>query len=318
MIGIRRIAPATAVVMVVASLVLSACAEAGSAPPPIAPGGEGERLDQGLPPAVAPGAPTDRSDGGGMTALIEPRIIKTGEITLEADDVAATLGKVRALATRLDGYVGASQSGAFGEGGTLTLRIPASRFDEALTALHEIGGKVIAEATREQDVTSQIVDLRARIENLEASEAAYRALVNRATEIEDILAVQARLDEVRGEIERMSAQLESVSDQADLSTLTVSVVPAALATQSSDWDPGQVFEEAVTTLLGIGQGIVGGLIWFGVVVLPIGLVLAFVVLLILRSGILARRESVVPAVKADTVVPGAATGAGTGNPADGD
>jgi hypothetical protein len=264
-------------------LVLAACAGSASAPNPEDPGNGGV-------PVNGDSGGQDR-DPDGYAALIEQRIIKTGEITLEVDSVGAMVGQVRALATRLGGYVGASQAGTVDEGATLTLRIPAARFDEALADLHELDAEVLAEATREEDVTTQIVDLEARIANLEASEVTYRELVGQATEIEDILAVQTRLDAVRGEIEQMRAQLEAVSGQADLSTLTVSIVPAAFSAQSSEWDPGAVFQGALTALLGIGQGIVNGLIWLGVVALPIALVVGIVALVLMRTGILARRRA---------------------------
>jgi len=263
-------------------LVLAACGGSAGMPNPAVP------RDNGAP-AVGDGGGEGRDQEGDF-ALFEQRIIKTGEITLEVDNVGAIVGGVRALATRLGGYVGASQAGTLDEGATLTLRIPAARFDEALAELHKLDAEVLAEATREEDVTTQIVDLEARIENLEASEATYRDLVTRATDIEDILAVQTRLDAVRGEIEQMRAQLEAVSGRADLSTLTVSIVPAAFTAKSSEWDPGAVLGSALTALLGIGQGIANGLIWLGVMGLPIALVVAIVAFVVMRTGILARRR----------------------------
>src|SRR5690606_2317851 len=102
------------------------------------------------------------------------------------------------------------------------------------------------------DVTGQIVDLEARIENLRASEASYRELLARAERVEDILAVQARLDQVRGEIERLVAQLEALEGQADLSTLTVTLVPRPepVETQAATWDPKAQLDQALAALVG--------------------------------------------------------------------
>lgn len=228
----------------------------------------------------------------GYAALVEQRVIKTGEVTIEVDNVGAALGQVRAMATSLGGYVGGSQAGTLDERATLTLRIPADRFDDALARIHELDAEVVAEATREQDVTTQIVDLEARIENLEASEATYRELVARATEIEDILAVQTRLDDVRGQIEQLRAQLESVTGQADLSTLTVTIVPTAapVTAQTEEWDPGAQVAAAVAALLGVGQGVMTALIWLAVVVLPIALVIGVIAFVLLRAGVELRRR----------------------------
>lgn len=253
---------------------------------------EGEALDE----AAARDAET--STGGGPEPGVpnalpaEQRIIKTGEIAIEVETVSTALARVRALAIELGGYVGDSQAGTLDQSATLTLRIPAGRFGDALIALHELEGEVISEATREQDVTTQIVDLEARIANLEASEASYRLLLERAERIEDILAVQSRLDEVRGQIEQLKAQLENVTGQADLSTLTVSLIPRAqpLETQSENWDPGADLDRALASLVGMGQGIASGLIWFVIVWVPILLILAVLALLALRGVLELRRR----------------------------
>ncbi len=247
--------------------------------------------------------PVTGDDGGsGLYAVpIEQRIVKTGEITLEVASVAETLGRVRALVAQLNGYVGGSQAGTLDESATITARIPAGSFDEALARLHELEGEVVAEATREENVTSQVVDLQARIDNLEASEASYRELVARAERIEDVLAVQSRLDEVRGQIEQLAAQLKALEGQADLSTLTITLIPRPepISQQAETWDPGAQLDAALAALVGIGQALLNGVIWFGVVWLPILLVLGLVFVIALRGVLEVRRR--IPAARHDDV-----------------
>ena len=290
----RSVIPFALVLM----LLLAACGSSGGVFQNV-----GSELQAGGEPAAGPedganGGTTDEDGGSGseepdgFLAQIEQRIIKTGEITLEVENVGEMIGRVRAMAASLNGYVGGSQAGTLDDRATLTLRIPADSFDDALAQLHEMDADVLAEATREQDVTGQVVDLQARIDNLAASEASYRDLVARATEVEDILAVQSRLDQVRGEIEQLTAQLDQLEAQAALSTLTVTLVPNAepVAAQAEVWDPGAQVEEALASLVGIGQGLFDGLIWFGVVWLPILLVLALLTLVALRGVLEVRRR----------------------------
>ncbi len=238
------------------------------------------------------------STGGGPTgdpgnaAPIEQRIIKTGEVSVEVANVSAAVGSVRAFVLELGGYVGGSQAGSSDEGATLTLRVPAARFDEALERLRALDGEVVVEATRESDVTRQLIDLGARIANLEASEASYRVLLERAERIDDVLAVQSRLDGVRGEIEQLEAQLQDIEGDADLSTLTVSLIPVAepVAEVTATWDAGSQFNAALASLVGIGQGLLNAVIWFGIVWLPVLLVLSILALLALRGVLEVRRR----------------------------
>jgi hypothetical protein len=291
------------VLLFTVALVLAACgAQAGASifsdvgDELSAPTGGGG-ADLAIP--AASGAPEEPAEGGGPdpapanAAPIEQRIIKTGQVTLEVDNVASTLGEVRSLADALGGYVGGSQAGTLEESATLTLRVPAARFEELLGRLHELESvKVVGESTTEQDVTREIVDLDARIRNLEASEASYRSLLERAERIEDILSVQSRLDEVRGQIEQLRGQLETVEGQADLSTLTVTLIPRGEPVEAvqATWDPAAQLESAVAALVGFGQGVLDALIWFVIVWIPILLLLAVIGLVIWRVALEVRRR----------------------------
>ena len=287
-----------AIALSLLTLVLVSCSSAGTAGLP--DGGDDPAL-----PAASAAAEEAGGDRGGPgapaaeTAPIEQRIIKTGEVGIEVDNVAVMLARVRAMAVELGGYVGGSQAGTLEESATITVRIPAARFDELLSRLHEIEeAEVVSESTREQDVTREIVDLGARIANLQASEASYRVLLDRAQEIEDILVVQSRLDEVRGQIEQLEGQLQTIEGQADLSTLTVTIIPRdePVAAVQATWDPGQQFEVAVAALVGLGQGVFDLLVWLVVVWLPVLVVLGLLALVVMRVMLEVRRR--VPAADA--------------------
>jgi len=252
----------------------------------------------GAAPASLPGGDIDEQAGSADGDLSRPRtasgedappeaqiagrrIIKIGEMTLRVEAVGVAIGQVRALATELDGFVSGSQSSGEDDYATLTLRVPAETFDVALARLRELAIEVVAEATREEDVTTTVIDLEARIANLEASEQQYRELIDRATTVEDILAVQRRLDEVRGEIEQMTTQLEHLNRQAAMSTLTVTLVPPdrPVDAVTMSFDPGATFDQALAALVGIGQAVVSAAIWFAIVWLPLLLVLAVLALI---------------------------------------
>jgi hypothetical protein len=272
----------TVMVILLLTIAVAGCSSQVAAP------GVGEAIDQPAASAAeGEEEPTVGSGGdgsselGGNFAPIEQRIIKTGEVGLEVDNVAVVLAQVRAMAVDLGGYVGGSQAGTLDETASITLRVPAERFDELLTRLQELAdAEVVSMATREEDVTGQIVDLEARIRNLVASEASYRALLERAERIEDILTVQGRLDDVRGQIEQLEAQLQAVEGQAALSTLTVTIIPRSepVAAVNAGWDPGAQAKTAVATLVGFAQGLFDAVTWIVIVILPIALVIGLVML----------------------------------------
>jgi hypothetical protein len=275
-------------------LTVAACA-GGSAGLPADAGrnGNGDAAVSAAEEAAGGKGQTSRGPLADLADLAERKIVKTGEITLAVASVGSSVGEVRAMALTLGGYVGASSAGSEGEAATLNLRIPADRFEDALSRLRAMDGDVRAEATKEQDVTSSIVDLEARIRNLEVSEAQYRLLVQRAQKVNDILAVQSRLDDVRGQIEQLKAQREQLSGLAALSTLTVTLVPSTTPVEdvAEGWHPGATFDHALAALVGLGQGISDLLIWLAIVGLPIGIVGAVGLVLVLRVTPAVRRRS---------------------------
>lgn len=293
------------IMLLLSTLVIAGCsssAGSGASADPFEPAASAAMEERAADAGSGPGEDTSGAgpaSGEGNAAPIEQRIIKTGEVSVEVANVSAAVGSVRAFVLELGGYVGGSQAGSGDEGATLTLRIPAARFDEALERLRALDGEVVVEATRESDVTRQLIDLGARIANLEASEVSYRVLLERAERIDDVLAVQSRLDAVRGEIEQLEAQLQEVEGDADLSTLTVSLIPIAepIAAVTETWDPGVQLDGALASLVGIGQGLLNALIWFGIVWLPVLLVLALLVLLALRGFLEVRRRLPIPAAR---------------------
>lgn len=269
---------------VVTAIVLGACAAAGAlhgAP-------TGAQEGKVTTPGDVVGAPAPGT--GGSTGQIDyssndlaaRRIVKTGEVSIEVNSVAKAMSLVRAIALELGGYVGDSQVGTLDQAATLTLRIPAARFEDAITRLHKIDGTVLTETTKEQDVTSAIVDLAARLTNLQASEAQYRLLLAKAVKIEDILAVQSHLDDVRGQIEQLQAQQKELTGLADLATLTVTLVPGAVQQATGRWDPGKTIADAFAALVDGVQGAANGAIWFAIVWLPLLILLAILLWLLRR------------------------------------
>lgn len=301
--GGRRVGPPPAVALTAISLLLTLVLVACGSTASQATGGGA---------AASAGASSGNQGGGGQpdpapfADLAERKIIKTGEITLEVESVGAAVGEVRAMAVVVGGYVGDSRAGNEDDPATLTLRIPAERFENALERLRAMDGEVRAEATGEVDVTSSIVDLEARIRNLEASERQYRTLVERAQQVDEILQVQSRLDDVRGQIEQHKAQLEQFNGLAALSTLTVTLVPVTrpIEVAAEGWDPGATFDAAIATLVGLGQGVTDLLIWLGIVVLPLVLLTGLVLLLALRLGPPIRRRLAAPVGEERPPAPG--------------
>jgi hypothetical protein len=247
---------------------------AGGAPAPAASAAAG----------LVDGSGSTPGDGSGPTAAVDDaKIIRTGAMSLEVKDVPTAIRTARDGIIGLGGYIGASTTGTQGDRptATITYRIPADRWEPALDLLHSLAGqttKVVTEHTEAVEVTGQVVDLEARIRNLDASEVALQAIAATATKISDVLEVQARLTDVRGQIEELTGQLKALNDKAAYGTLETSfnVPVVAAAVQAKGWDPGAAVDEASASLISVLQALATAGIWLVIVWLPILLMLGVV------------------------------------------
>ena len=273
---------------------------AGGGAPPVPPPPPA-RAPHGPPPQ----APGDADGGSGSDAAdplaigLAPMVVRTGSVELETADLDAALLRARAAIIGLGGYVSDSQR-TNGDGqalATITYRIPADRWDQALDALSGLATKVVAEKTQAVEVTAQVVDLDARIANLRSTESALQGIMAKATRISDILEVQNQLSAVQGQIEQLTAQRNHLADQASYGTLAVTwTVPlVAVAEATEGWNLAAELDRAFAQLLQVGQGLLVIGVWFAVVVVPIvggiALALAFALLLARRLGLIRRPSS---------------------------
>jgi hypothetical protein len=289
-VATRRSVPVLLLVFVAALLVACGAASSGASAP--AAGGAGQaggpttNDDQpmGQPAAsLAPAAPVDQPDdqgnGAEIAALDGLKVVRTGSLQLEVSDVPAALASARSSIIGLGGFIGASQQYRDGDDvvATVTYRIPADRWEDALDRLRKLGTEV-GEQTDSADVTSQLVDLEARIRNLRASESALVGYLAKTSRIEDILEIESRLSNVRNEIEQLAAQQASLDERVAYATLAVTygVDVAPIEVAAANWDPGREVGNAGASLLGFLQALATVGIWFAIVWLPILLVLGAV------------------------------------------
>jgi uncharacterized protein DUF4349 len=210
-------------------------------------------------------------------------IIKTGTLAIQVDAIDPKVADATHQVVVLGGYVAGSEQ--FGDGesqqASITFRIPAARWEDALAGLRGLATKILKEHTSSQDVTGQVVDLGARIKNLQATEAAVQAIMERATDIDDVLTVQAELTRIRGEIEQLAAQKSGLEGQAAFSTLTVtfSLKPEPLVVAADSFDAGTEVNAASASLVGMLQALATAGIWFGIVWLPVLITIGLLVAL---------------------------------------
>src|SRR2546422_2864900 len=153
-------------------------------------------------------------------------LIRTATASIEVDSLEIAVAQVRQLAAQFGGYVansGVETGKKRLRNATLEVKIPVTRFDDALSGLTPIG-KVESVNVSAEDVGEEYVDVDARMENARRLERRLIDLLGTRTgKLKDVLAVETELARVREEIERYEGRMRYLKAHTATSTISVTV-----------------------------------------------------------------------------------------------
>ena len=221
-------------------------------------------------------------------------ILKNAALGITVDDPASKIVEIVTLAESMGGWVVSSNSfittNRIGEevaNGTVAIRVPAERLNEALERIKSGVLEVNTESITGQDVTQDYVDTSSRLQNLQATEQQLQRIMETAETVEDVLAVQRELTSVRGEIEIAQGRINFFDEAAAFSSIQVNVrpePPGPVEAQRVGWNPGATAEGAFGALVGLLQFVVDAVIVLVIVGLPFALIVGAVYWLLRRVG----------------------------------
>jgi hypothetical protein len=236
-------------------------------------------------------APVPPDSGGPAVVPGAPKIVRTADVRVKVGKggFSAAFDRVASVAAANGGFVASSTTATVEDArsGTLTVRVPADRFDTVRLALGELGD-IDSQSIRGEDVSGQLVDYDARLKSLQAQEDSLLVLVGRATAVGEVLQVQSSLFNVRQQIEQLKAQKANLEQSVSLATLQVSLFePGAAGVVRPVEDKPSLarsFEDAVDGTVSV----VGGMIVVVGYLIPIGVL----GLLVWGVGRLVRRRPI--------------------------
>ena len=262
----------------------------------------GDGIADEFAPAPAPGAPAIEMEEASVSAaqdvVSDRMIVRTANLSLLVADTEETLEAIERLATQLEGYISDLQTWRQNDqlAGIVTLRIPASSFDQARERIKELAIEVESENVSGQDVTEEYVDLEARLRNLEVAEEELLELLDSAQEThknaESILAIYREITNVRQQIEQITGRMNYLENASSLATLTVNLTPEEIdePVVEPGWEPLSRARDALRTLVNALKFLADVLIWVALFFLPLAAILCLPLVLVWLIWYLWRRR----------------------------
>lgn len=198
------------------------------------------------------------------------KLIKTVGMTMETKEFDTLLENIRLQVEEIGGYIESSDisgSSYYNTWNTryawLKLRIPADKLDGFVTIVSEMGN-VTNKNESVQDITLQYVDVESHKAALATEQQRLLELLEQAESMEDIIAIESRLSEVRYELQSYESTLRTYDNQVNYSTVSIDINEVERETKVPE--KRNFFEEIQYRLsdnfYSIGQGIREFTIWF--------------------------------------------------------
>ena len=160
------------------------------------------------------------------------KIIYSGHVYMETTEFDAALANLDRAVASYGGFIQESSVNGntrYNEDGSTTVvnrwgyyvvRIPSAKFS-AFMQLADGIGNVISSSRTAENVTSQYTDYEARLSSLYIQEERLLDMLEESGDLESLIQLEARLSEVRSEIERIERNLRDLDQRLAYSTVTL-------------------------------------------------------------------------------------------------
>lgn len=199
-------------------------------PPAQAPSPGGKKSDAPAKEAPVGGEARPRAEptgkqleGDGTVAVMRaPMLVYTARVNMAVFEVKSSLAEVESLARNLGGFLARRNDQS------ITIRVPAARFDEAIRRIEKLGD-MLSRDVQVEDVTEEYLDTEIRLKNARAVRERLEQLLAKATKVEESIQIEKELERVAETIERLEGRMKFLRDRAAFSTITVTFQPQRAA-----------------------------------------------------------------------------------------
>ena len=175
------------------------------------------------------------------------KVIVTAYAKFETLKFDESINKLESLVKQYNGYVQNSSLEKYGSGkryADLIVRVPADSFDKFIKDAKD-GENVVSYSTNVNDITDDYYDVQSKIKSLKAEEEVVLSFYEKAETIEDLIAVENRLSDLRYELGNYEAKMKNYELLTSYSTITFRIEEVQVLTPVEDNFAEKVRKECI-------------------------------------------------------------------------
>ncbi|MEK7517012.1 MAG: DUF4349 domain-containing protein [Patescibacteria group bacterium] len=233
----------------------------------------GDERKYKLPSAGISGVSPDFSQSEAIETFQEST---SGRVVIQESNMSLLVKDVRGVGDQILSYVKTNEGYMVYASYTrptespfasITVRVPTGKLDQALSYFKSLAVKVTSENLVGTDVTQEYTDIEARLTTLRKTQKKFEEILDKATDVQDILTVTREIINLQTQIDALIGQKQAIEKNAELTKITIYLSTDELAlpyTPDKSFRPGVVFKYAVRSLLDNLRMGAEALIWLAV------------------------------------------------------
>ncbi len=208
------------------------------------------------------GSPTNNPDW-------DKKIIKTANITLELKDYASYNNAIHAKLKGYGGYIAQEQQtqNDVQIQNEISIKVPVERFEDLMNTIGGEGIKIISKTISTEDVTGEVVDIKARLEAKKQVRFRYLDLLKDAKKMDDILQVQNEINSIQEDIEAANGRVNYLMHQSAFSTINLKYFQYLNGLTAKDAEPD--FLSKLSEAFKNGTSVITNLFLFAIAIWPL-------------------------------------------------
>ena len=199
----------------------------------------------------------------------DKKIIKRADLQLQLDDYKKFNTSIHSSLKQFGAYIAEEKQGQsdYKIENSLTIKVPVALFDELVNSFSGDGIKIIQKNISSEDVTGEMVDIKARMQAKMAVRDQYIQLLKQAKNMNEILQVQNEINGIQENIEAANGRVNYLQHESAYSTVDLYYYQYINGSTGIDEKPD--FFTKLTTAFSTGTFLVTNLVLFIISIWPL-------------------------------------------------